>query len=207
MKKIHLNLAARPFKNYLPYYFFFILFLLVLLTATVFNLFIYLGSSARVSDLSEATEKQKAEISSMKKKIKELSKNIKSVDIHGLNEEVTFINSLLERRYFSWTALFNRLEELIPKHVQLVTIVPGFNENEIGLRLDCIARDPEDVYEFIQNLEDSPGFYRVYPHHEKEEVKQTFGKGISFTLSMKYIPDEEAGEEYAEQEIYLRTAV
>ena len=85
-----------------------------------------------------------------------------------------------DRRAFSWTSLFARLEELLPEGARLVSIAPTVRRGEILLDVQAVMRSPEVGWQFIRVLEDGGDFDDVFPLTE--------GAGGEFHYTMRYRP-------------------
>ncbi len=204
---LSINLASKPFRNYIPLFLLLGTLLLLTLTFSAVNLWIYSDSFQKAGELENSMSSDVNLIANMEQEIARINDTLKMLDIGKMNKDVNFINSLLKERYFSWTALFNELEQFLPMGVQIKNITPSAGDDTVFIRLDCVAKTPLDVVDFIQNLEDSGSFYEVFPTHEKEEFNETHMAGIGFNLVMKYLPlDNIVDGEKIEQESYLRKA-
>jgi Tfp pilus assembly protein PilN len=90
------------------------------------------------------------------------------------------IKELVDRRAFSWTGLFSRLEERLPDGARLVSITPGLRRGEIVLDVDAVVRSPEVGWEFMRALEEDGAFEDVFPLSE--------GETGEFHYTMRYRP-------------------
>jgi Tfp pilus assembly protein PilN len=90
------------------------------------------------------------------------------------------VKDLVDRRAFSWTSLFARLEELLPEGARLVSIAPTVRRGEILLDVQAVMRSPEVGWQFIRVLEDGGDFEDVFPLTE--------GAGGEFHYTMRYRP-------------------
>ena len=92
----------------------------------------------------------------------------------------TVVKELVDRRAFSWTALFARLEERLPDGARLVSIAPNVHRGEIVLDVQAVVRSPEVGWQFIRALEEGGDFDDVFPLSE--------GQGGEFHYTMRYRP-------------------
>ena len=90
------------------------------------------------------------------------------------------VKELVDRRAFSWTNLFARLEERLPEGARLVSITPNVHRGEIGLDVLAVVRSPEVGWQFIRLLEEGGDFADVFPLSE--------GQGGDFHYTMRYRP-------------------
>jgi hypothetical protein len=68
-------------------------------------------------------------------------------------------NLLIDRRAFSWTDLFNRLEETLPADVRIVAVQPQVDEEgRLLVAMTAISRSVEQLNAFADRLEDTGAF-------------------------------------------------
>jgi hypothetical protein len=92
----------------------------------------------------------------------------------------TLVKDVVDRRAFSWTGLFARLEDVLPQGVRLVSIAPRVQRGEILLDVVAIGRSAEDGWELVRVLEEQPDFSEVFPRSE--------GENGEFQYTMRYRP-------------------
>ena len=90
------------------------------------------------------------------------------------------VKDLVDRRAFSWTNLFARLEERLPDGARLVSIAPKVTRGEIVLDVQAVVRSPEVGWQFVRTLEAGGDFDDVFPLSE--------GAGGEFHYTMRYRP-------------------
>ena len=90
------------------------------------------------------------------------------------------VKDLVDRRAFSWTTLFARLEERLPDGARLVSIAPTVQHGEILLDVQAMVRSPEVGWQFIRTLEEGGDFDDVFPLSE--------GQAGEFHYKMRYRP-------------------
>ena len=73
------------------------------------------------------------------------------------------LKELVDRRSFSWGALLGDLENLLPRNLRLVSIVPSLDEGVTELELRAVARSRSEGYEFVRVLQESGRFSRAIP--------------------------------------------
>jgi hypothetical protein len=113
-----------------------------------------------------------------------MNKSVSGLDLTTLNSKSAFANGLLLSRRFSWSLLFDRMEELAPPNVRIRSIRPSISTRGIEIQIDGMAHTPEDLYEFEQALVSSDYFSGVYP--ESENTKE--GRGdLNFDITMDYV--------------------
>jgi len=89
------------------------------------------------------------------------------------------VKDLVDRRVFSWTGLFARLEQVIPDGVRLTAVSPSVVKGQVELDVEAAVRSREAGWEFVRVLEAGGDFHGVYPKREH---------GDQFTYVIRYRP-------------------
>lgn len=87
------------------------------------------------------------------------------------------VKEIVDRRAFSWTGLFARLEQVIPMGVRLTSISPQMRKGQVELEVEAMVRSREAGWDFVRVLDDGGDFYDVYP---KSETANEFRYGIRY---------------------------
>lgn len=88
-------------------------------------------------------------------------------------------NALIQRRTFSWTALFNQLEATLPPDVRLVEVQPQTDEQgRLLLSLTVVSRTIEDLDTFIRGLEATGAFRGVVSRSDEALEDGTIGSTL-----------------------------
>lgn len=181
--RARLNLASRPFRNEaLPNLIF------VLGLAAAFAVSVVHGMRLRglVGEASSALHQQ---IASQQAELLSLRREVQAVrapvpEGAKLNELRT-VKDLVDRRAFSWTLLFSRLESLLPPGIRLLAITPSLSAGQIRLELAAVARTREEGFDFARALQEQGSFRNVLP-----VSVETSPKGEQFSYTMVYRPPE-----------------
>jgi Tfp pilus assembly protein PilN len=182
-----LNLASRPFKNEtLP----------ALLTAgmgvVLLGLTLWQGLVLRRLNSGDTTALQKeaaaldAEEARLRQRILELRPQRPDRKVLA---EWNMLKDLVDRRTFSWTLLFERIEQLEPSGVRLTAVRPHVSKGVIQVEIDAVVRSSEQGLAFVHALEDSPDFSDVYPLSVSSGEKKDPGQrkeGIEYRYTMHY---------------------
>ena len=101
-------------------------------------------------------------------------------------ERTRFLSRLYRRKGFSWTGLFNELEEITPAAVRITSIAPAEDDGEITVTMSLVGRSLPDVIEMVRALEGSEIFDAVFPLDEVD-LEEDEGGGVAATLNLNYI--------------------
>jgi hypothetical protein len=197
-----INLARRPFVNERPVRRAALLLLVAGLGLTALNGWLYTRYAIQRGANEGELNRLEAEIESEERRVTALARQLGAADLTQQNELVAFLNQRIAERTFGWSVLFDRLEDLLPEDVRLVSLSPkevdpterraaaaatsaaaGANEMRFNLAIIGVARRPEAVLELIDAFYADPAFREPDPHQE------TFQSGeVRFTLDVVYLP-------------------
>lgn len=185
MKPIHLNLAQRPFRDYRPVYA--VVVVLSLLTA-----FLMLNNFDTWYRYQRDTETTRAEIAKLENQIEQerqrmeaANGQIRAMDLNALSRQSKFVNAQLAERAFSWSELLERLEEVVPSDVRILSIAPNFNENGmVTLALTGEAKRADGMTVLLARLQRSTWFANPFPDNEHLEPTG----GYRFGMTVDYRP-------------------
>ena len=180
-----INLARRPFRNNTVHYVVFISCFVLLVAASVYNVYDYASTGGEISRLDEELGDRTGRYRGLGDEVEKMKADVARLDLTTLNTKSNFANGLILSRLFSWSALFDRIEELIPPDVKIRSIRPSISPKGIEIQIDGMARTPPALYEFETALDGSNFFTGVYPVSESTRESKT---ELNFDLMMNYIP-------------------
>jgi type IV pilus assembly protein PilN len=103
-----------------------------------------------------------------------------------------FLNDLFYRKAFSWTRVFEDLEEVMPPRVHVVSIQPELgSNNELAIKL-VVAGDSRDrALELVRKMEASKHFQQTEIEQETSENGNSSNPAdtIKFDISALYVPE------------------
>ena len=184
MKPISINLASRPFYNQTLYLVTFAVSVSLLVVMTALNLYTFYVDQRAWSDFREKRDRLQADLSSLDRQAVSHERALKQLNLVQVTEQSSFANQAILQRVFSWTVLFNRLEEVIPLGVKLLAIRPRVGDDGINFRVTGVAKNGTAFTQFEENLLQSPMFSHVYPISERLSRS---GRGLDFALSFRYL--------------------
>jgi Tfp pilus assembly protein PilN len=193
------NLARQPFVNRRPVARVALLLTLFGALLLVVNLWLYVSyartRSANATQLVAVEQRIAAET----ERLQSASSALTEADVEQQNELVTYLNSRIEERTFAWSVLFDRLSELLPGKVRLLTLTPSFQaaderrsdrrasvaepQRRVNLSIQGAAKDGEAILELVDALFAHPAFEQ--PNLTQETSQQ--GE-IDFSLTVRYLP-------------------
>jgi hypothetical protein len=186
LKPVALNLASRPFRNNL------VVGLLLggigaaLIGGTAYNLYVYLSYGASYARLQHDQAEDRARIATLQTEEKRLAQEVKSRNFRQAYERGKIANDLIRKSAFSWTALFNTLETVVPPDVVMTAIRPNITADGIVLRIEGVAKNSEAFRTLQDKLLRHPSFAKVFPSNEKHLNPNL--PDVTFLLTCDYVP-------------------
>lgn len=103
-----------------------------------------------------------------------------------------FLNDLFYRKAFSWTRVFENLEDVMPPRVHVVSIQPELgSNNELAIKLVVAGDSRERALELVRKMEASKHFQQTAIEQESAEAGNGTNPGdtVKFDISALYIPE------------------
>ncbi len=202
MQALDLNLASRPFKNNTLLWVGLSTAALAIVLAGLGNLQLYRRHRGLLDQLQGRVVQIETRLADLERRDGLARRAIGQFDLEQLEVKAAKANEVIRWKAFSWTRLFNLLEELQPWDVQMASVHPTFRvegatdaQRKVGtvgvpVSVEGIARDLEAFLEFERALLRSPSFSRVEP----ERTQRTPNTGeIVFALRFHYDPQAAEG--------------
>ncbi len=191
-----LNLARRPFVNQRPVRRIGLLMAAAAAVLLVVNLFLYIGYTTDRRHNARELRQIEAAIDAEQQGARRAAQRLEQADLSRQNDLVAFLNQRIAARAFGWSVLFDRLSDLLPADVRLVSLSPSFTaakeaqgarapvERRVNLGLQGTSRKPEAVLALVDALFADPAFRDPDLHQEA-----TQGGEVHFTLDVAYLPE------------------
>jgi Tfp pilus assembly protein PilN len=191
VKPIRLNLASEPYRDTRG-----VNLVTAVMVALIAILLVYNVQTAwRYAVTTEQTRDRIAEIQAQttaeRRRAEEVRRGVAQYDLKALARASQTINAQIAERSFSWSALFDRLERVLPDEVRLNSLNPSIAAGSEGVRLDLVgvARSNEAVVEMINAFFVDPHFSRPFPQSERNSSGT-----VDFSLSVNYLPEARTAE-------------
>jgi Tfp pilus assembly protein PilN len=190
VNRLDINLARRPFTNET------LIFILVgslaagALGLTAWNVYQFVSTGSQVAALADRRQALQEERRDAEREQRRLASSMERARSELLNSRAAFANTIIQAQTFSWTRLFNELEQVMPLGIRLLTIRPRVDDG-LWVRLTGVARNTQAFWELQENLQKWPVFGNVYPDAVQPSAATTsLGAGeLLISLEMEYFPD------------------
>lgn len=194
---IKINLSTTPLENHSIYVMTTLVLLIVALLLTFSNVYDTISVINKKREASKVTIELNAKIKSNELKIKALQSNISSIRTKEFSEKCDYINTIVNKRVFSWTQLFNEFEEILPNSVRMIQVTPSIEKGEIKIALVVAAQNLESFLELLKRLESSKVFKNVIVSRETTKEQE-----LTYELSMQYNPFENSKEKQKSKGVF-----
>ena len=107
---------------------------------------------------------------------------------HSTRDQSQFLNGLIRRKSFSWTLVFEALEQVMPPNLHVVSLRPEFNDQNTMLLDMKVAGDSRSAaVELVHRMEGSARFQNAQLTGEQE---QEGGAAVIASVVAIYIPQD-----------------
>jgi Tfp pilus assembly protein PilN len=172
------NLSTRPFYNERLVTLLLGVSALVVLVVTLLNLYRVVTLTARVSALGAEAEQAERTGVDLRQQAARARSSVDQARLTAVATAAHEANTLIDRRTFSWTELFNRFEATLPPDVRIAAVRPSVGEDgDLTLGIAVVARSVDAIDTFIEALEETGAFEDVLSREERinedDEVEAT----------------------------------
>jgi hypothetical protein len=184
LKPIHLNLAARPFRDYRPVY-------AVVVVTSLAIAFLMLNNIDTYYRYVRETRTTRDEIASLENQTRQersraqtATRVIGTIDLVSLSKESKFVNAQLAERAFSWSELLDRLESVLPANVRIISVAPSFSDTGVvHLSLQCEGRAADSMLSTLTRFQRDVHFDDPWATGQEDT-----GHGLRFGITVDYKP-------------------
>ena len=177
------NLSTRPFYNERAIQVLLGAVALVVLALTAYNALRVVTLTRQNRELSVLVGRDRSEAQRLTAEARRIRAGIDQAALKVTAEAADSANRLIDQRTFSWTALFNHIEETLPADVMLTSVQPSVVRDRSIVQMTVLARRPEDLDEFMDRLEGTGSFADVLLTQE-DLTEDDLHKGV---LRVEYL--------------------
>jgi Tfp pilus assembly protein PilN len=183
---IRTNLATRPFYNERLVNLWLMLLGTVVVAATLFNITQARSDSGSNTELASQAAENVTRTNDVRRTATGLRASLDAKQLEAVSIDAREANNLIDRRTFSWTALFNRFETTLPDEVRITSVRPTVDrDHKITLTISVVARSVNDVDQFMSRLDETGAFKELYSTEERPNEDNQ----IESVLTMVYVPE------------------
>lgn len=156
------NLSTRPFYNERIVQVLLALAAGVVVILTIFNAIRIIGLSRQNTELSSLIGRDRNEAVRLNAEARRIRAGIDEDELEATAGAADAANRLIDQRTFSWTELFNHIEDTLPADVMLTTVQPSVDAaGHTIVQMTVVGRRTDDINEFVEKLEATGAFREV----------------------------------------------
>ena len=163
---INTNLATRPFYNDTAVRAWIGVVTLLVVAFSAFNIVRLVSYSQNDTTLARQAAQDEERAANLRANADHLRASVNATQIDVASTEARQANELIDRRTFSWTELFNRFEETLPADVRITSVRQKTDDGITHVYMNVIARNVDDIKQFIDNLTVSHSFTEMIVRDE-----------------------------------------
>jgi Tfp pilus assembly protein PilN len=104
-------------------------------------------------------------------------------------DQSQFVNGLIQRKSFSWTRVFEDLEQVMPKNLHVVSLRPELNDqNQMELLMNVAGDNRSAAIELVHRMEGSRHFQDAQLQSESQGGENGRNVVIASVVAV-YVPD------------------
>ena len=165
---INTNLATRPFYNDTAVRAWIGVVTLVVIALSVFNVMRLVSYSQSDTTLARQASQDEEKAANLRARADQLRASVNAAQIDAASVDARQANELIDRRTFSWTALWNEFEATLPPNVRITSFRPRADLKRGNVvTITVIARSVDDVQHFMESLEKTGAFRDMFTPSER----------------------------------------
>jgi len=155
------NLSTRPFYNERGVHAVLAAVAVIVVALTAWQVTRVVALSRHKTELNNGVRRDRREVDDLSRRAADIRRGLNQQELATVAAAAKEANELIERRTFSWTALFNQLEATLPQDVMLMSVRPEFKDGSTNVNMEIQGRRSEDIDAFFDRLEKTGQFRDV----------------------------------------------
>lgn len=168
------NLSTRPFYNERAVHLTLAAAAVLIGAVTFFNATSAYSLSARQRELAARAERDARRAAALDDQAAAARRDINPREVQTVAAAAEEANALIDRRTFSWTELFNRIETTLPPEVMITSVRPDVRDGRVSVSIAIIGREVEHIGAFMERLEATGAFRELLSRQEEANEDGTY---------------------------------
>ncbi len=161
------NLSTRPIYNERLVHLALLALAAIVLALTVFNATRIVTLSRGAGEFGRQADVAEQQARDLEQQAALVQRDAGGTELDGLESAAREANAIIDRRLFSWTEFFNRIETNLPAGVMITAVRPNIQPEGIEITLSAVGRRVEDLDAFMEQLEATGAFIDVLSRQEE----------------------------------------
>lgn len=187
--RIDINLATRPYEDSRQFWTYWGTGLGLLALATALLIFMTATGYVRAGHDRQELDKLQSQIAAYDREKAEAEAVLNQPQNRELREKSQFLNQLFERKSFSWTRVFEDLEQVMPAHLHVISIHPASSDNNVQIKLVVGGDSQVQALDLVRKMESSKHFKQTKIVNEGFATEQSpTNDRVTFDIEALYTP-------------------
>lgn len=184
--RVDVNLASRPYEDARRFWLKWGVALAALVICTLVLLFYTVSGFLQAREDNSLIRQREEQIAERDRERAQAEALLNRPENRTVRDRSQFLNDLFQRKAFSWTLVFEDLEQVMPARLHVVSIRPEMgNDNELEIKL-IVAGDSRDrALELVRRMEVSQRFQQTQIQQETALTGQS--DSVQFDISAVYV--------------------
>ena len=188
--RVDINLASHPYEDAAPLWLRWGGALAAVAVLTLILLYSALSGWAAARNDRSLIEQREQQIAARDQQKVKAEETLNLPANRGTRDRAQFLNDLFLRKAFSWTKLFEDLEQVMPPRLHVVSIHPErTSDNLLEIKLVVAGESRDRALELVRKMESSQRFQQTQIEQESNGTGQTPGDNVQFDITAMYVPD------------------
>ena len=184
-RMLRTNLSTRPFYNERAVHAALAILAVCALIFTAVNVSRMFSLSSQYTQLTSQADRDERRAVELRLSANAIRRTLNQEELTAMGAAAHEANTIIDRRLFSWTELFNRFETTLPADVRIASVRPKIEKTGPAVvSMTVVGRRVEDIDRFMENLEATGAFSNML---SLEETRGEDGL-IETTLEGQYRP-------------------
>jgi type IV pilus assembly protein PilN len=196
--RIDINLATQPYQDSRRFWVYWGTGLAVLTIVTLMLVFLAVTGFINGRRDREQIANLQSRLDSFEQEKKHAEAVLNQPQNRAVRDRSRFLNSLFQRKAFSWTRVFEDLERVMPTHLHVVSIRPDLAaDNNMEIKLVVGGETRDQALDLVRKMEGSNRFRQTRIEAEKfadEDHDNGRGDRVQFDITALYLGSAQQSE-------------
>ena len=189
--RLNINLASKPYEDSRQFWVYWGTGLGLLALVTILLVSLAVGGFIEANRDRQQIAKLKSEMAEFDREKTQAIAMLNDPQNREIRDRSHFLNELFERKAFSWTLVFEQLEQVMPAHLHVISIHPDLtDDNSVELKLVVGGETQEQALDLVRKMESSKHFRQTRIDAEKFQEQQNGANNdrVQFDIDALYVP-------------------
>jgi len=184
--RLDINLATRPYEDARQFWLRWGLGVGALAALTLFLLFWTVSEWRHAGRDRQEIARLNAQIKERDDERTQAQAFLDQAANRSTRDQSQFLNGLIQLKAFSWTRVFEDLEQVMPSNLHVVSLRPELNDQgQVELNMKVLGDSREAAVDLVHRMEGSKHFQSAQLVAENQEAQA----GVGATVVSIYVPD------------------